>query len=141
MQKPSVLPDPVCPRPRMSRPARASGNVAVWMGNGAVMPAAASAATNGAGTPAPPKEAAAGARADDGRVGERLPAENGEQRPGALDEGRGAAASVGLRQRAQGGGELAARVRVVPGVGAGEDGSDGTLQFAAVGAGLALPLR
>ena len=56
MQKPSVLPEPVWPRPRMSRPAMASGNVAAWMGNGAVIPVAASAATSGAGTPAAAKE-------------------------------------------------------------------------------------
>jgi hypothetical protein len=34
------------------------------MGNGAVMPAAASADTSGAGTPAPAKETACGARAE-----------------------------------------------------------------------------
>ena len=37
--KASVLPEPVWPRPNMSRPAIASGSVAVWMGNGAVIPA------------------------------------------------------------------------------------------------------
>src|SRR6185437_851683 len=60
MQKPSVLPDPVWPRPRMSRPAMASGSVAAWMGNGVVIPAAARAATSGAGTPAAAKEVACG---------------------------------------------------------------------------------
>ena len=36
--KASVLPEPVCPRPRMSRPAMASGRVAAWIGNGSVIP-------------------------------------------------------------------------------------------------------
>ena len=39
----SVLPEPVWPRPSRSRPARASGRVAAWMGNGAVKPSVASA--------------------------------------------------------------------------------------------------
>src|SRR6266700_5546027 len=60
MQKPSVLPDPVWPRPRMSRPDRASGSVAAWMGKGVVMPSASSTATRGAGTPMAAKEAGAG---------------------------------------------------------------------------------
>ena len=34
-----VLPEPVRPRPRTSRPARESGSVAAWMGVGSVMPA------------------------------------------------------------------------------------------------------
>src|SRR5689334_16634127 len=243
MAKPRVLPDPVFPRPRMSRPASASGSVAAWIGNGAVMPAAASAATSGAGTPAPAKEPtrgageelacgaaslawrrlprgadrrsvdradkekppekmprfhkpprpwkparlsaaydrragtaapecgwprraivkvawrfrgwlahgrapsggeqpakAAGGRGDDGRVGKRLPAENEQQGPGGLDQSRLAVARVGLRQCAQGLGEPAARVRVTPGVGAGEKGGDGRVQLAAVGAGSGLRL-
>ena len=51
MQNPRVLPEPVRPRPRMSRPDRASGKTAAWMGNGALMPAAVSASVSGAGTP------------------------------------------------------------------------------------------
>ena len=35
-----VLPEPVRPRPSTSRPARVSGSVSVWMGNGVVMPCA-----------------------------------------------------------------------------------------------------
>ena len=46
-----VLPEPVRPRPRMSRPASESGSVAVWIGNGSVIPARARAATSGFGTP------------------------------------------------------------------------------------------
>ena len=38
MPKASVLPEPVGARPQMSRPARASGMVAAWMGKGSVMP-------------------------------------------------------------------------------------------------------
>ena len=34
----SVLPEPVCARPRTSRPASASGTAAAWIGNGAVTP-------------------------------------------------------------------------------------------------------
>ena len=48
---PSVLPEPVRPRPRMSRPASASGRVAAWIGKGVVIPVPASAATSGGGTP------------------------------------------------------------------------------------------
>ena len=47
----SVLPEPVRPRPRMSRPASASGSVAAWIGKGVVMPAVGKRATSGAGTP------------------------------------------------------------------------------------------
>ncbi len=54
MENPSVFPDPVRPRPRMSRPARASGSVATWIGNGCVIPPLASAAASGAGTPREP---------------------------------------------------------------------------------------
>ena len=39
--KASVLPEPVWPRPRTSRPASASGMVAAWIGKGLVMPPAA----------------------------------------------------------------------------------------------------
>ena len=49
--KPSVLPEPVWPRPRTSRPARASGMVACWIGNGVVMPSRARRSTSGAGRP------------------------------------------------------------------------------------------
>ena len=50
-ENPSVLPDPVRPRPRMSRPSRASGSVAAWIGKGVVIPVLASTATSGGGTP------------------------------------------------------------------------------------------
>ncbi|MFC5041336.1 hypothetical protein [Ornithinimicrobium kibberense] len=40
------MPDPVWPRPSRSRPASASGMVAVWMGNGWVMPVRARASTS-----------------------------------------------------------------------------------------------
>ena len=40
----SVLPEPVCARPRTSRPARASGRVAAWIGRGVLMPRAVRAA-------------------------------------------------------------------------------------------------
>ena len=46
-----VLPLPVRPRPRTSRPASESGNVALWIGKGVVMPLRSSAVTRGAGTP------------------------------------------------------------------------------------------
>ena len=51
--KPSVLPEPVRPRPSTSRPASASGMVADWIGKGSVMPAPASADTRPFGTPRP----------------------------------------------------------------------------------------
>src|SRR4051794_16105245 len=51
MPKARVLPEPVRPRPRTSLPARLSGSVATWIGNGAVMPLAVSTSTSGAGTP------------------------------------------------------------------------------------------
>src|SRR3954453_19029068 len=57
MPNPSVLPDPVWARPRMSRPASASGSTAACTGNGTVMPFPASAATSGAGTPRSAKAA------------------------------------------------------------------------------------
>ena len=53
--KPSVLPDPVCPRPSTSRPASASGMVAAWIGNGWVMPPACRAETRALGTPSSAK--------------------------------------------------------------------------------------
>ncbi|KZX21546.1 hypothetical protein ACH61_01299 [Rathayibacter tanaceti] len=56
MEKARVLPEPVLPRPRTSRPFRVSGSVSTWMGKGSVMPLAVSAATRGAGTPRAPKE-------------------------------------------------------------------------------------
>ncbi|MPM87861.1 hypothetical protein SDC9_134961 [bioreactor metagenome] len=49
--KPSVLPDPVRPRPSTSLPAIASGMEACWIGNGSVMPFWARTATSSAGTP------------------------------------------------------------------------------------------
>ena len=49
--KARVLPEPVRPRPSTSRPARLSGSVATWIGNGEVMPLAVSTSTRGAGTP------------------------------------------------------------------------------------------
>jgi hypothetical protein len=58
--KASVLPEPVRPRPSTSRPARVSGSVATWIGNGAVMPLAASTSTSGAGTPRSAKVASVG---------------------------------------------------------------------------------
>ena len=50
-----VLPEPVCPRPRMSRPAMASGSVATWMGKGDSMPARCRAGTRGWETPSSAK--------------------------------------------------------------------------------------
>jgi hypothetical protein len=49
--KARVLPDPVFALPHRSRPARASGIVSAWMGNGSVMPSRASAATRSPATP------------------------------------------------------------------------------------------
>ncbi len=49
--KAMVLPLPVLPRPRTSRPSSESGNVADWIGNAVVTSRAASTAINGAGTP------------------------------------------------------------------------------------------
>ena len=49
--KASVLPDPVGARPATSRPARASGMTADWMGNGSVIAAASRQAHRSAGTP------------------------------------------------------------------------------------------
>ena len=46
-----VLPLPVRPRPRTSRPESESGRVAAWIGNGTVTPVLASARMIGAGTP------------------------------------------------------------------------------------------
>ena len=45
MPKPSVLPVPVLAWPMMSRPRSATGSVSDWIGNGVVMPFAASAST------------------------------------------------------------------------------------------------
>ena len=56
--KARVLPLPVRPRPSTSRPASVSGSVATWIGKGASMPCAASAATSGAGTPSSAKPGA-----------------------------------------------------------------------------------
>src|SRR5215472_866472 len=69
--KPSVLPEPVCARPRMSRPASASGSVAAWMGKGVVMPSPSSTATSGAGTPRDANVAAGTAQFSAGRAVKR----------------------------------------------------------------------
>ncbi|OAR25334.1 hypothetical protein A8W25_06790 [Streptomyces sp. ERV7] len=47
--KARVLPEPVRPRPRMSRPASEFGSVAAWIGNGSVTPCAASVLRSAAG--------------------------------------------------------------------------------------------
>ena len=47
----SVLPEPVEPRPRTSRPARTSGIVAAWIGKASVMPCRSSAVTMACGRP------------------------------------------------------------------------------------------
>ena len=47
IEKASVFPLPVLPRPSTSFPASVSGRVWIWMGNGSVMPRAASALING----------------------------------------------------------------------------------------------
>ena len=52
----SVLPEPVRPRPRVSRPARASAIVACWIGKGARMPCSARTSTRGEGRPRSAKE-------------------------------------------------------------------------------------
>src|SRR5690606_12971187 len=49
--KPGVLPVPVLAGPVVSRPARATGRVSAWIGNGWVMPTSASARTIGSETP------------------------------------------------------------------------------------------
>src|ERR1700733_4839034 len=54
-EKPRVLPEPVCARPRMSRPARPSGSVAAWTGNGVAIPWPSRTLTSGAGTPSASK--------------------------------------------------------------------------------------
>src|SRR3954451_12425697 len=54
--KARVLPEPVWPRPSRSRPARVSGRVAAWMGNGAVKPPAVSARSTGSGRPRSAKD-------------------------------------------------------------------------------------
>src|SRR3954471_2356906 len=51
-----VLPEPVCPRPSTSRPARASGRQAAWIGNGVVMPRRSSAETSLSGMPSSANE-------------------------------------------------------------------------------------
>ena len=56
MEKASVLPLPVLPRPSTSRPAMVSGSVFTWMGKGSVMPCAERLVTNRAGTPSSAKE-------------------------------------------------------------------------------------
>ncbi len=49
--KPRVLPEPVFDLASVSRPAVASSSTIAWIGNGAVMPRAASASTTGSVTP------------------------------------------------------------------------------------------
>ena len=56
--KASVLPDPVRPRPRTSRPWRASGSVAAWIGKGSRTPSALSVRSTSPGRFRPEKEAA-----------------------------------------------------------------------------------
>src|SRR5699024_2517432 len=51
MENASVLPEPVLPRPRTSRPARVSGRVSCWMGKASTLPSAARTRAIGAGTP------------------------------------------------------------------------------------------
>ena len=51
MPKARVLPEPVSALPHTSRPARASGSVAAWMGKGSVIPARASTCTRSGATP------------------------------------------------------------------------------------------
>ena len=54
--KARVLPEPVWPRPRRSRPASASGRVAAWIGNGSVKPSRSSARRTGSGMPSSAKD-------------------------------------------------------------------------------------
>ncbi len=54
--KASVLPEPVWALPQTSRPARASGMVMVWIGNGDVMPLAARASARSGATPSAAKD-------------------------------------------------------------------------------------
>src|SRR5436305_4462743 len=51
-----VLPDPVLPRPSTSRPARVSGRVLTWIGNGAVSPRADRLLISRSGTPSSAKD-------------------------------------------------------------------------------------
>ena len=75
---PSVLPEPVRPRPRMSRPASESGRVAAWIGNGVRMPVPVRTSTSGAGTPKSAKVMLSAATSE---------------RPAGADRGAGAAGS------------------------------------------------
>ena len=59
MEKASVLPEPVRPRPRMSRPARESGRVSAWMGKAVRLPSLASTCAKAPGTPSSVKVGAA----------------------------------------------------------------------------------
>lgn len=54
-----VLPEPVCPLARMSRPVRASGIVAVWMGKGLEAPMPESTSVSALLIPNSPKVSAA----------------------------------------------------------------------------------
>src|SRR6478752_8497429 len=51
MAKAMVLPEPVRPRPRTSRPARVSGRVLTWMGNGSTIPWAVRVSARALGVP------------------------------------------------------------------------------------------
>src|SRR5687767_15832012 len=51
MAKAMVLPEPVRPRPRTSRPARVSGRVLTWMGNGVSIPCAVRVSARALGVP------------------------------------------------------------------------------------------
>lgn len=59
-----VLPLPVRPRPRTSRPVSESGSVTVWMGKGEVMPWSRRASMSRLGTPTLANDASAEGRVD-----------------------------------------------------------------------------
>jgi hypothetical protein len=50
-EKAKVLPEPVRPRPRTSRPCKESGSVAAWIGKAVMMPSSAKRSTSASGTP------------------------------------------------------------------------------------------
>ena len=96
--KARVLPEPVWPRPSRSRPARVSGSVAAWMGNGAVKPPASSARSTGWGRPSSAKvgipvsgtvqSTSAGITGADASAGAPAPREPREERGRPPPEGR-----------------------------------------------------
>ena len=90
--KARVLPEPVRPRPSTSRPARLSGSVATWIGNGAVMPLAVSTSTSGAGTPRASKVVSVGRTVASAPTGTTTGAGTAGARPG-----RGAGGAAGRR--------------------------------------------